>query len=390
MNHQRVCFLLGSGASVPAGFPTVAEITEKIAAGCGQEGGLRTLPDPLPDGGRNLLRWLEIQIKRRYVSEGDRAVHYENLYFLAKQLSDDLLDEYDNPAIRPFIEGAVEQVLPQLPSLPGNAYNELQKLAEDVTKRIRRTVVLLLSSHKPTRLDHLHFIVEAVQETGHPKPAILILNHDTLLETVLGSKDLDFVDGFAKEPNPVGVREWQPGQLVHQTDAIRVLKLHGGIDWYRLRPHGVQTHLEDYFGIPTSKCSTAVVDSQGRAHDLMDDSMPIFMIGSWDKLARYTDSVYLEIYYAAFEALRTSELLVVVGYGFGDKGINKLVTDWMCRSLKHRLLVVDRSALSLHQRARGAIAGKWQAWLDEHRLLPLKANLEESKMPWSYIKESLS
>lgn len=57
---MNVAFLLGSGASVPADFPTVATITEKIAANCGQMGGPSATPGALSDATRNLLRWLEI------------------------------------------------------------------------------------------------------------------------------------------------------------------------------------------------------------------------------------------------------------------------------------------------------------------------------------------
>lgn len=233
------------------------------------------------------------------MSEGDRAVHYENLYFLAKQLHDDLLDEYDNPAIRSFVESAVEQVLPQSSSLPGNAYDELRKGAEGVLKHIRGNIVSLISSHQPTRLDHLDFVVEAIQEGGSCVPALLTLNHDTLLETVLGARSLDFTDGFAKEPNPIGVREWQPGQLLGHADTIRLLKLHGGIDWYRFGPAGAKAWLQEYVGIQTPAYSEYRRDTLGRMHERLDDSLPIFMIGSWDKLSRDTDPVYLEVYYGS-------------------------------------------------------------------------------------------
>lgn len=385
---MNVCFLLGSGASAPAEFPTVAKITQYVNGDSEQSGLSATNAATLPADGRKLLRWLEVQIKRRYALDSVRAVHYENLYFLAKQLCDDLLDDYDNPAIRPFVESAVEQVLPRSSGRPGNAYEELGQLAKGVITHTRRCVSALLR-REPSRLDHLDFVMEAIQKFSHPKPGLLTLNHDTLLETVLRSKSLEFIDGFSREANAVGVREWQHDQLFRQTDAIRVLKLHGGIDWFRLRPHGVQTHEEDYVGILTPKYSTAARDSRGRSHDLMDDSLPIFMIGSWDKLAGYTDPVYLEIYYATFAALETAELLVVVGYGFGDKGINKLITDWMCRSVSHRVVVVDRDACTLWKHTRGAIASHWQTWLEEKRLFPLRVDLKESKISWSVIEDTL-
>lgn len=387
---MNISFLIGSGASVPAGFPTVAGITAQIASESQQAGSAFGAADTLSDDRRKLLRWLEIQIKRRYESEGDRAVHYENLYFLANQLREDLLGEYNNPALRPFVEAAVEQVLPQTQSHQGNAHEEIQRLAEDVTTHIRRTVVSLISG-APARLDHLDFIVEAIQQSAGSLPGILTLNHDTLLETVLTRSKIEFADGFAKGPNSVGVREWLPGDLAGNANVLRVLKLHGGIDWFRFRPQGAQPWLEDYIGIPTAAYSPGPKDSRGRRHEVLDP-LPIFMVGAWDKLARYTDAVYLEIYHAALQALGMSDVLVVVGYGFGDKGINKLVTDWMCRSLDHRLVVVNRSAHSLWQRARGAIAGKWQDWLDGKRLVPLEFDLstKTSRLSWSQIKQAIS
>ena len=388
--NMNVCFLLGSGASVPANYPTVTEITEHVRSGSQEKSLVGNHSSALSEGGRRLLRWLEIQIKRRYESEGDRAVTYENLYFLANQLREDMLGEYDNPALRSFVEAAIEQVLPQTQTHPGNAHEELQRLTEDVTTHIRRIVASLIS-RAPMRLDHLDFIIEAIHQGPGSLPEILTLNHDTLLETGLTGRKIEFTDGFAKAPNSIGVREWRPGESARNAKVLRVLKLHGGIDWFRFRPQGAQPWLEDYVGILTSAYSLGANDSSGRRHEVLDP-LPIFMVGAWDKLARYTDAVYLELYHAAFQALGMSDVLIVVGYGFGDKGINKLVTDWMCRSLDHRLVVVDRSALSLWQRARGAIAFKWQDWLAGTRLVPLEFDLSNttSKLSWLQIKLAIS
>ncbi len=387
---MKTCFLLGSGASVPAGFPTVSEITDQLAHPSEAIADWEHEKRAIHDGGRALLRWLEVQIKRRYGTDASRTVHYENLFFLAKQLLDDLDGEYDNPALRPFVESAFEQVLPHSPPVGGTASEELRRLAEWVTLLIRRTVVRQIVSHTATRLDHLDFVIEGIKKTSSSNPTILTLNHDTLMEELLTENHTAYADGFAKEANIVGIREWQPGQLIQTQGAVRLLKLHGGINWHRLRPRGMQSHLEDYFGIRTSSYSTDLRDTQRRPHDLMDDSLPIFLIGAWDKLSRYTDSIYLELYYAAFEALTSAKVLVVVGYGFGDKGINKLVVDWMCRSAEHRLVVVDRNADELWQSAGGSIAFKWQDWLDDRRLFPLQVDLKEAKNSWSQIENTLA
>ena len=383
---MSVTFLIGSGASVPAEFPSVTEITTQVASAC-KSSHLPAEPrDATCKGGEKLLRWLQVQIKRRYGDDASRLVHYENVYFLAKQLLDDLDDEYDNPAIRPFVESAVDHVLSQSPTLTGDAHQELRSLADWLTRHIRKVVVKQIGTRKGTRCDHLDFILEGIEKSGISNPTVLSLNHDTLIEAVFRRKNIPFADGFASEANIVGVRQWQAGQLV-KAGRVRLLKLHGGIDWLQFRPHGMQSHLEDYCGIPTNH-SSAKRDTLGRVHYPLDD-LPIFLIGAWDKLARYTDPIYLELYYTAFEALAAAKVLVVVGYGFGDKGINKLVADWMCRSLEHRLVVVDRNANELWQHARGAIALKWQPWLEERRLIPLRVDLNESKISWSLIEDKL-
>lgn len=385
---MNVTFLLGSGASVPAGFPTVSEVTDAVHAECVSPADAGPLRDPAADGGKRLLRWLEVQTKRRFGAEYERSLHYENLYFLAQQILDDVGVEFENAALRPFVESAIKQVLPSSSALRGDEHDELGQLANWFTLLIRRVVVKQIAGVKPTRLDHLDFVIDGMKTSGLHSSTILTLNHDILVEKILSENHIAFSDGFALEANAVGVRCWQP-QILRMSVSVRLLKLHGGIDWYRFRPCGVQTFFEDYFGIPTPDYLERKCDSGGRLHDILNDDLPIFLIGAWDKLARYTDPVYLELYYAAFEALTLADVLVVVGYGFGDKGINKLVADWMCRSPGHRLVVVDRYADDLWRYARGAIAFKWGDWLEEKRLFPFQVDLKESKLEWPSIEAVL-
>jgi hypothetical protein len=248
-------------------------------------------------------------------------------------------------------------------------------------------MLLLHPESQPT--DHLKFVAEAFHSSNGRGLDILTLNHDTVLERFLECQGIPFADGFAKEPNIVKVRQWQPATLRGEQGRIRVLKLHGGIDWFRFRPDGLQDWSEDYIGIPTPERQLKTLrDERQRQHSILDDDSAVFLIGTFNKLASYTDAVYLEIYYQAFRSLDETEVLVIVGYGFGDKGINKLVTDWMCRSLERRLVVVGRRADNLWNRSRGAIAGKWQDWLEARRLFPLAFELE-NKLSWSQVTRLL-
>lgn len=410
---MKVCLLFGSGVSVPAGMPNVDKITERVLTG----DDLSHVPnstdfDSRREARQTILRWLEIQVKRRYASEPNRPVNYEDLYFLASQIRDDLDGEYDNPAVRPLVENAFAEVLPSVARSCGTVEEELKHLSEDVIKYMRRCVMsLLLAELQP--LDYLEFVAEAFyagrdrsrcrviraarrvvanafQASSGRGLDILTLNHDTVLERFLESRGIPFADGFAKELNAVKVREWQPATLHEGQGLIRLMKLHGGVDWFRFRPDGVQDWSEDYIGIRTFEYrSNSLRDERQRQYSILGEGLPIFLIGTFNKLANYTDRVYLEIYYESFQSLDETDVLVIVGYGFGDKGINKLITDWMCRTPGRRLVVIDRDANNLWKRARGAIAGKWQGWLDARRLFPVDFNLE-NKLTWERIASLLS
>jgi len=107
---MKITFLLGSGVSVPAGFPTVNELTESVLLGDGivkQDGNDSTANDSSQshDGHNRLLflHWLKAQAMARYVDDPNRQINYEDLAYLAGQIADDIDYEYENPAIHQFV-----------------------------------------------------------------------------------------------------------------------------------------------------------------------------------------------------------------------------------------------------------------------------------------------
>lgn len=389
---MNIAFLLGSGTSIPAGYPSVATITEDL---------LSDQPNHLPsqpgaNGGSSpqalaFLRWLETIVIARYASEGQRGANYEDIYFVASQIRDDLRGEFDNPAVRPLVEKAITEHL--LPHGDGslNLSALLETLAADVADDIRGRVVSRLT--KPPeqlseRTHHLDFIAQSVRSVGGQNTTVMTLNHDALIETCLDAHGIGFTDGFSRTANNVGVREWAPSSISDGGNVVRLLKLHGGIDWYRFRPDGAEPWSEDYVGIPTADFPTGRVDAAGRRHSTLD-RLPIHLIGTFNKLTSYTDPIYLHLYHHAFQAVRRADALVVVGYGFGDKGINKLVTEWICRSPHRRLVVVDRCANTLWRRARGSISGIWRDLLDSKRLITLDRDLQKNDLHWQEIAGAL-
>jgi len=386
---MRTCFLFGSGISVPAGYPSVGKITEMVL--CGKEQKAEHESEVSSEETLAFTRWLKTIADAHYVRAEGRFVNYEDIFFLASQIQDDYLYEFENPALAPFLDKAVGEFLSGAENQCASGRERLNELAASVSKHIRCSVKSALTNHEKS-MDHLDFVDKAIADVSAANVCLLTVNHDTLLEDFLHAKEIEFTDGFDKTCNQVGIREWKPCLFSEAGVGLRVLKLHGGIDWYRFEPDGAASWTEDYVGIPTSEFSSGKKDEKGRRHRTVEGDLPMFLIGTFNKMSSYTDPVFLELYYRAFRALQCADFLVIVGYGFGDKGINKLITNWLCRSRDHRVVVVDKDCeCKVRERARGAIRYKWGDAVIGKQFRHIRCNLKdkENKVSWEAIRNKL-
>ena len=68
---------------------------------------------------------------------------------------------------------------------------------------------------------------------------------------------------------------------------------------------------------------------------------PMLLVGTYNKMRHYTSGIYADLYFELRRALRETERLIVCGYGFGDKGINRQLIEWAdSADQKQRIMVV--------------------------------------------------
>lgn len=365
------------------------------------------------------LGWLEVQANIRFEGSPHRA-NYEDLFYLATQLHDDLLDEYENPAIRPFILDAHAR-FGDPTHRTGGSVSQLSGLAENATNYIRDVVGVMLSK-PPTRTDYLKLFLDIANDNRVSELDLFTLNHDKLLEEYLASK-IDIIDGFEKE-NALGIRRWNPTlfnvlplressalcffkhggwRLWHPRRCrrnhianVRLFKLHGSINWLSFRPEQPRqgeddsnAWVEEYVGVRSNPSLSDARDSRGRRHEAL--RRPLISIGTFNKMIDYTDRVFFEMHYHLIRALDDVERLIVCGYGFGDKGVNKRITEWMCSSLTRKILVIDlKNPQSLEESARRAIALKIHGWKQQGRWVHWSTGLDNPEITWDRIAGELA
>jgi len=172
---------------------------------------------------------------------------------------------------------------------------------------------------------------------------------------------VSYYDGFEQIDKLSDGRRFSFDKTKYDTAVVSLLKLHGSINWWRHRPLRARREqnpwIYEFIGVEIE---------DGRVFERMDET-PLILAGTFNKILQYSSPVFLELLAEFYHTLQRSNSLLVCGYGFGDKGINSIIADWMSGDRERHLFIVDPEPFD-EKRSRGAILWKVDAWKDENRL----------------------
>ncbi|HHT9153661.1 MAG TPA: SIR2 family protein, partial [Candidatus Hypogeohydataceae bacterium YC40] len=213
-------------------------------------------------------------------------------------------------------------------------------------------------------MSHLDILKDSCKDEQVLIVDIFTLNHDTVLERCLSKYGIQFTDGFGEPLD--NVRYWNPELFGSKPSKVRLFKLHGSVNWSRLRPRGGDWGSES-IGIPLDGYSWRTKNPQGQGLRRVDGE-PVILIGTFNKMLHYTSTIYVDLHYHFNHSLDNAHLLVICGYGFGDKGINTRIVEWIYSSSDKKVIIVHPCPENLKRAARGAISNKWDAWISQKKL----------------------
>ena len=353
----RLAFLIGSGVSCAAGLPGTGPITASVLRP-------RQRCFPLWESATTASSFLDLLAKeqerllRRLRST--RSVNYEDLYYLAAQVSDSEVGEFENAAVESLVRGLVRKLTANeavfrphdeepFKNEKGYWRRRVVRLADQSTLWIKRTVQAELSkgASSPRAL-------QALVDAGHREDFavdVFTLNHDTLLETLWRDSGVRFEGGFrpvAHVNNACYLAEY-PEVTVWDARAYEArdqqkpcfFKLHGSLDWWSI-PHPDVDFLPpakvdgDPFHIPSRN------PRHGRGNYLLPaEPEPVILVGTFNKmLAQARGDSFLDLLCLLRRRLADTTRLMVSGYGFGDKGINGILIEWLSHP-GNRMLWID-------------------------------------------------
>jgi SIR2-like domain len=372
---MKLILFLGSGVSLLSGLPTVEKLTDSIFKSHYHQDSYNHFspgknPDPklrtadVTSHVRQILQLLrehdESDMKRvGYSPSDDRSsgaifrgamTTYEDLFYLCEQIRLWHIGLVDNSLVTPLMEIIERKAGGLLVGRNSMArMSNLGALAEQACFFIESVVAEELRTKSLAGFDLIH---ELASTPDIEQLNIVTLNHDTLVEQFLAEKGVDFVDGFGERDGDV---RWYDDRTYDGNHArVRILKLHGSVNWYSFSVNG-RSRPAIFLGADVAN----IRDSEGRQLT-PQFRRPSFLSGI-NKAVAYQRGIYADMHFRFHQLLRQHKLMVMSGYGWGDTAINFRLDTWLDQHRSNTIILLHQTPDELIERSL-ILASGYDAW----------------------------
>ncbi len=280
---METIFLLGAGASVDAGMPTIAGLTKTLR---------ERLPQLRDANGTTRPEFGDVF---DYIEAHDPLVgqNYERFFEWI-----DLLIEARKEPFRRAIEIR----------MPAELFEAMFHLRYVVGEEVAR----LLESYQ-TEQSYLARLRDFIPNVGRLK--VFSLNYDCCLEDACSTAGINVETGF--DP---GTKRWNPSLFQTTIQGINLYKLHGSLRRFLaadsdLLEKGILEN-QSHFYLQLKPEERVSLPS-----NLDVSSKPELVLGPGIKVQ--VDDPFLTLFYEFHRSIPVARVCVIIGYGYGDSHINK-------------------------------------------------------------------
>jgi hypothetical protein len=315
-----VVFLLGAGASVDAGCPTVVDLVAGFRGFVEQAASSREVA---------ALEEINALLAESSLVRQQRAiVDVELLLATIRALAD-----RDNNPLSAFVRQWRRPVRQFASSLP-----LLDKLLQ---RYIRQECTV-----HPATVEYLWPIADFVDLYG--RVDVFTLNYDASVEIVCQQREIPYTDGFDLY--------WNPAQFDSSLNRLRLFKLHGSLLWYVTR------------ATPRKLVKIPVrAPAPDQVKFFTDEELSDVLI--YPTLAKEQHvEPYATLIGEFRKTLANAKVLVAIGCSFRDEYIKQIIVDRMLHNPDLQVIVVDPNAADVVNRSDAVLGPEWTFDSVKHRI----------------------
>lgn len=222
---------------------------------------------------------------------------------------------------------------------------QLTTLLEDLSATIFAFCLLKLPERVDSPTGHHAFFGKMVaRDPALGRLRVFTLNYDTLIEQALDHLGVQYADGFVGQverrfdPSCYGLDIYYPGEVsegrVRRYDKyVQLYKLHGSIHWREENGHmkGIHASLSPFMDWRKKASGDEAARAEAREQFptlFQEINEKIGILPTANKYVQTLDLPYSHLFRAFHQSLQQPQtFVVVIGYGFGDEHVNRIIED---------------------------------------------------------------
>lgn len=387
---MKILFFLGSGVSYKTGLPDTKTITNRLLNG---EWHQHTDSNFYPGKHNNeyfqitditpkiqkFLKFIKEYANSYLKQRGIDESNYEDIYFIVHQLHNELSMETDNPALKPFIDYLEKEL--DIHNNPDFSELDIQLDFKNFCWKAEDFIncVIWHTVYTKNPIEGFDLIKEIIESNKFEKIDIASLNHDLLIERFFSENKIEFCDGFSEADGDYCF--FIPDSYREAKEKVRLFKLHGSINWYRLRHYEKETNTttDFYIKLLPGKDHWRVYNSKGELIGNTLEAYPIFLTGTINKLSDYNFGIVRAVHLRFDEVLFEHNTIIMSGYGWNDKGINGRLQEWIMTSNDRKLILLHEDPESI-KKSRSFMWHRYDDLVKWGRLIPVKKWMSDTKL----------
>jgi hypothetical protein len=235
------------------------------------------------------------------------------------------------------------------------ASDATQLVFAGLAEAVLEALVRILRLEHPEKVRYLAPLVDLFRAQEHL--TVATLNYDLTIE-MLGD--------LLGTPVDTGMSDWPLKERLRFGAGLKLLKLHGSIDW-KLTRH------------PVVASGFAKLPYESVRHQKgIEPDTPAVIFGAGNKLR--AGGPYLALLRSFEEALDASQALLIIGYSFRDDHVNAILTSWMNTDEARRMVILDKFAgrFEVVPETSALSLGNYLWWLSTER--PQRVKLLQSSV----------